>query len=224
MKVQQILPIVIIASLYSFGCSAPKTDGAAKPDGGQAAQTTPSSSSGTSTTPAVNSETTGAASTMAGIHVTDVLNVEGSVSGGGKAAPNFTWKGADGKDHSLKDYSGKVVMLNFWGTWCPPCRAELPDIVKLRKDLEKDGFEVIGLGLGEQPRGGKSPAERVAEFAKTNGLNYPLLLANEQLAEAYGGIDAVPTTFIVNGKGEIVEKLRGMQSYDQFSAAVKKAM
>jgi len=216
MKVQRIIPIVLLASLYSFGCNTPKTDGTAKHDEGTSA-TTPA-------TPASNAETTAAATPADGIHVTDIVNVEGSVSSGTKVAPNFSWKGADGKDRSLKDYSGKVVMLNFWGTWCPPCRAELPDIVKLRKELQKNGFEVIGLGLGEQARGGKTPAQRVAEFAKTNGLDYPLLLADERMAEAYGGIEAVPTTFIVNGKGEIVEKMIGMQSYEAFSEAVKKAM
>ena len=142
----------------------------------------------------------------------------------GQVAPNFTWKGSDGKDRSLKDYRGKVVMLNFWGTWCPPCRAELPDIVRLRKELQPKGFEVIGLGVNERPRGGATVEAHVADFASKNGLAYPLLIANGDLIEAYGGLEGVPTTFIVNGKGEIVDVMVGMRDEATFRQAVEKAM
>jgi peroxiredoxin len=217
MKAYAIIIPLLAASLLG-ACNTPKSDGAAKHEG----------TSGTATTVAQKASTPGGAATAAtpagGVHVTDVIDVDPNTTPNLKSAPNFTWKGADGKVRSLKDYNGKVVMINFWGTWCPPCRAELPDIVKLRNELQPKGFEVIGLGVGEQARMGKSPSEYVAEFAKKNGLEYPLLLADERVANAYGGIEAVPTTFIVNGQGEIVDKLVGMQSAEKFRTAIMKAM
>jgi cytochrome c biogenesis protein CcmG/thiol:disulfide interchange protein DsbE len=216
MKAHSILSIPLLATLLFTACNTPKSDGTAKHDGATtipAAQKMPADQA--------SSETQ---ATAGAIHVTDILDVETNSTPNMKAAPNFTWKTSDGQVRSLKDYSGKVVLINFWGTWCPPCRAELPDIVKLRNELQSKGFEVIGLGVGEQSRMGKTPAEWVADFAQKNSLNYPLLLADERVAQAYGGIEAVPTTFIVNGKGDIVDKLVGMQTEAKFRAAIMKAM
>jgi cytochrome c biogenesis protein CcmG/thiol:disulfide interchange protein DsbE len=205
-------------------CNTPKSDGTARHDANvpvPAAQTA-EQPSGSEATPAQAAADTPAAA--GGVYVADVVDVEPNASPNVKSAPNFTWKSSDGQVRSLKDYKGNVVLVNFWGTWCPPCRAELPDIVKLRNELHPKGFEVIGLGVGEQARNGKTPAEWVADFAQEHGLNYPLLLADERVADAYGGIEAVPTTFILNGKGEIVDKLVGMQTEEKFREAIKKAM
>ena len=215
---RSLLPALLAAALLSSSCNTPKTDTTARRDGGADAAQTPA-------TPAVN--TTPAPSPAAGIDVVQIMNVEGKLdpaASGAQMAPNFTWKDGAGKDRSLKDYRGKVVMLNFWGTWCPPCRAELPDIVKLRNELQSKGFEVIGLGVNERPRNGMTVEAQVADFAKKNNLAYPLLIANGELIEAYGGLEGVPTTFIVNGKGEVIEKLIGMRDETTFRNAIKKAM
>lgn len=215
-----LLPALVAAAFLSSSCNTPKADGTARRDGEGAGQTETAATKVVNTAPATSS---------AGVEVVKVAKVEGQLSTSsalvGQVAPNFTWKSADGKERSLKDYRGKVVMLNFWGTWCPPCRAELPDIVRLRKELQPKGFEVIGLGVNEEARaGGSSPEEHVANFAKKNGLLYPLLLVDGSLIEAYGGLEGVPTTFIVNGKGEIVEMMVGMRDEATFRRSIEKAM
>lgn len=139
-------------------------------------------------------------------------------------APNFVWKDADGTERSLKDYQGKVVLLNFWATWCPPCRRELPDMVKLREEMASEGFEIIGVSVSEEPPPGKTIAEHVAAFARTQNMKYPLLISDDDLPNLYGGINGIPTTFIINGKGEIVKTLVGGQSGETFRREVKAAM
>ena len=221
MKITRLmLPALLAAALLSSSCNTPKTDTARRDGESDAAQNTPATAV---------SNPAPAPSPAAGIEVMKVANVDGKVTPGsdgavgGQMAPNFTWMDGSGKERSLKDYRGKVVMLNFWGTWCPPCRAELPDIVKLRNELQSKGFEVIGLGVNERPRGGMTVEAHVADFAQKNNLSYPLLIANGELIEAYGGLEGVPTTFILNAKGEIIDKLIGMRDEATFRRSIEKA-
>lgn len=217
---RSVLPALLAAALLSSSCNTPKADGTARRDAEGTGQPEAPATKVVNNAPAPNST---------GVEVVKVAKVEGQLTPGaslvGQMAPNFTWTSADGKERSLKDYRGKVVLLNFWGTWCPPCRAELPDIVRLRKELQPKGFEVIGLGVNEEARsGGSSPEENVAKFAQKNGLLYPLLLVDGNLIEAYGGLEGVPTTFIVNKKGEIVEMMVGMRDEATFRRSIEKAM
>lgn len=145
-------------------------------------------------------------------------------SGASHAAPSFSWKTGAGENASLADYKGKVVMVNFWGTWCPPCRRELPDIVRLREKLGQEDFEVIGIAVNERPPAGVSVEQHLANFAAGNGLKYPLLVDNGDLARQYGGIRAVPTTFIINREGNVVSMLVGGKSESQFKAAIDLAL
>ncbi|HVZ41749.1 MAG TPA: TlpA disulfide reductase family protein [Candidatus Kapabacteria bacterium] len=224
--------IVAVAALTS--CGKPKTDpgaSASRAAGGDSAsaqaasQSSPSqpaaSPSGQSAAPAPAGAQ---ASPAAVVHVAEASSVQGTLSGKSGPAPDFSWKDAAGTEHSLHDYRGKVVMINFWGTWCGPCRGELPDIVKIRQEMQDKGFEVIGLNVNEQPRADMTAPQYVAAFAQQNGLYYPLVLASDELVEAYGGIEAVPTMFIVNGKGNVVKKLVGRQSDQAFRDAINAAM
>lgn len=145
-------------------------------------------------------------------------------SGGTHAAPTFGWTNGAGENASLEDYRGKVVMVNFWGTWCPPCRRELPDIVRLRNDLGPQGFEVIGIAIGERVPMGVSVESHLASFADANNLEYPLVVGNQDMVTKYGGISAVPTTFIVNREGKVVNMLVGGKSEAQFRQAVEAAL
>lgn len=149
-----------------------------------------------------------------------LASVDNGTAAPGQPAPNFSWKGSDGRTRSLADYKGRVVLINFWGTWCPPCRRELPDIVSLREEYKSKGFEVIGICLERSD----DPVSVVTEFASANGLMYPLLIGNEYIASAYGGIQAVPTTFVVDKSGIVRESLVGMQSASAFKGAVDRAM
>lgn len=154
---------------------------------------------------------------------------QGSVvdySTGAHAAPVFSWKNKAGQSRSLEDYRGKVVMVNFWGTWCPPCRRELPDIVRLRDKMADKGLEVIGVAIGEENRlpAGVTVEQHLAEFAGNNDLRYPLVVGNGDIINHYGGISAVPTTFIVNREGKIVNMLVGGMSEERFQQVVEAAM
>ena len=138
-------------------------------------------------------------------------------------APGFSWKNGAGEEGSLADYRGSVVMLNFWGTWCPPCRRELPDIVKLRDEYSSKGFEVLGIAL-ERPIAGKSVEEHLAAFAEANDLRYPMLIGSGELVQQYGSSPYVPTTFIVDREGQVVNMLVGGMSEAQFREAIEKAL
>ncbi|MBS1913639.1 MAG: redoxin domain-containing protein [Bacteroidetes bacterium] len=192
--------------------SSPSQPAASQPAASQPGHSTAAAPAGTQASPA------------AVVQVSEASSVQGTLSDRNGPAPDFSWKDAAGTEHSLHDYRGKVVMINFWGTWCGPCRGELPDIVKIRQEMQDKGFEVIGLNVNEQPRADMTAPQYVAAFAQQNGLYYPLVLASDELVEAYGGIEAVPTTFIVNGKGNVVKKLVGRQNDQAFRDAINAAM
>lgn len=161
----------------------------------------------------------GKVTTISGTRLPQGMSVD--YSAGAHEAPAFSWKNGLGESASLADYRGKVVMLNFWGTWCPPCRRELPDIVRLRDNLAPKGFEVIGVSIGERIPAGTTVEQHLAQFAGTNDLRYPLLVGNEEMVGYYGGISAVPTTFIINKEGKIVNMLVGGMTEDKFRQAVE---
>ncbi len=115
---------------------------------------------------------------------------------------------------------GKVTFINFWGTWCPPCRAEIPDIIKLQNKY-KDNLVVVGLTL-ERDKDPNNALKKVADYSSKNGINYMNIITIPDIVEAYGGINAVPTTFVINKEGVIVETIVGGETFDKFEAIVKK--
>ncbi|GAB5466403.1 MAG: hypothetical protein Kapaf2KO_18390 [Candidatus Kapaibacteriales bacterium] len=138
------------------------------------------------------------------------------------SAPDFTWKDEKGKSVSFSEYSkNKVVFLNFWGTWCPPCRKEIPDIVRISKELKDKDFVIMGVALER----GNSPEDKLKKYMNSQGITYHNFLQNErELSQAYGGITSVPTTFIINKEGQIVEKIVGMRSYEAFMTSINKVL
>lgn len=116
----------------------------------------------------------------------------------------------------LESYRGKVVLLNFWATWCPPCQAEIPDLIRLHNDFG-DRLVIIGVTLDRGP----NAKDIVRDFAKKFGIKYPLIMGNEHIAMRYGGVSAIPTSFVIDKQGRIVEKIIGMRSYTGFLDAVK---
>ncbi len=132
-----------------------------------------------------------------------------------KAAPGFTLKDLEGKPIKLSDFSGKVVLLNFWATWCPPCREEIPALVALQKQYAAQGLVVLGISMDE---GG--PA-RVASFIKKTAINYPVVLGDEKTSTAYGGIQVLPTTFVIDRKGQIVDGFVGGSDRAGFEDKIK---
>jgi peroxiredoxin len=114
-----------------------------------------------------------------------------------KPAPDFTLKDADGKTVHLSDYKGKVVLLDFWATWCGPCRIEIPWFMELQRKNKDKGFEVLGVAMDDEGW------EVVKPFIADLGVNYRVVIGNDATAQAYGGIDALPTTFLIDKAGKI---------------------
>ncbi len=120
-----------------------------------------------------------------------------------EAAPEFKLEGLDGKPVTLEAARGKVVLLNFWATWCGPCRAETPDLIALQSRY-KDVLQIIGLAVDvDDP-------EDVKAFAEKSGINYPVAIASDEVRARYGGITALPTSFLLDTDGRVVQKHVGM--------------
>jgi len=130
-----------------------------------------------------------------------------------KKIPVLTLKDLSGKPTALKNYRGKVVLINIWATWCGPCRHEIPDLVKLRQKYHNQNFEVLGVVLSS----GKSDVQKmVKEF----NIDYPVLWGTYQLMEQFGMINAIPRSFVLNKKGEIVEDITGSTDYAHFEKMI----
>ena len=133
----------------------------------------------------------------------------------GKMAPNFTLTSTDGKTIKLSDYRGKVVVLDFWATWCPPCKAEIPDFIKLYSQYKGDGFQMLGISVDQ---GGLSV---VKPFMKAYGINYPIMLADDQVVSDFGGISAIPTTFVIDKHGRVRASFVGYRPASEFENLIK---
>ena len=121
-------------------------------------------------------------------------------------APDFTLLTLDGKEVKLTDYSGKIVIIDFWATWCGPCRKGIPDLVSIQKEY-KDELVVIGISL-DQP----STQSSLQPFIDHFGINYLIVLGTQEVSVAYGNIQAIPTSFIIDGERNIVQKHIGLVS------------
>ncbi|HXX64736.1 MAG TPA: TlpA disulfide reductase family protein [Bacteroidota bacterium] len=133
-------------------------------------------------------------------------------------APNFTLPTATGGTIELAKLHGKVVVVNFWATWCGPCRSEIPGMQEVYEKYKSKGLEIIGVSLDQKGWDVINP------FVKRMNISYPVVLGNNQVAESYGHIDAIPATFIVGKKGEVLQHHVGYMSKEEFEQAVKAAL
>ncbi len=124
-------------------------------------------------------------------------------------APDFNLKDLRGKPVKLSQYKGKVVMLNFWATWCPPCVHEMPSLEALYGKHKKQGFVILGISLDDEPE--KAVPGFLADFKKDRGvkITYPILVGDERVGDSYGGIRGIPTTFLIDRRGVIAKKFIG---------------
>ncbi len=145
-----------------------------------------------------------------------VMLLIGATAFAQKKAPDFTSKTQDGKDFQLSKMKGKVVLVNFWATWCGPCRAEIPGFLEVYERYKEKGLEIVGISLDE------NGWEVVTPFIKRFKITYPIVLdARGAVARTYGRIDAIPTSFLVDKKGNIVDHHIGYLSKEDFEKKIK---
>lgn len=136
----------------------------------------------------------------------------------GKAAPDFTASSLDGRTIHLSDLRGKAVLLNFWATWCEPCKIEMPWFVELQKEYGPDGLQVLGVAMDDASQ------EDIAKFAKNMGVNYPIVVGKEGIGSAYGGVPFLPETFYIGRDGKVIASAFGLKGRGEIEANVKKAL
>jgi thiol-disulfide isomerase/thioredoxin len=124
-------------------------------------------------------------------------------------APPLQARDLSGTVVSMADWNGKVVLVNFWATWCPPCREEIPELISIQMQF-KDRLQIIGVSEDDDP------PEKVLKFAQQMGINYPIVMSTPELIAAYGGVPALPTSFVIDTQGRVVQKHAGLYSMDSY--------
>ncbi len=139
----------------------------------------------------------------------------GSVDAKSNKAPDFVLTGTNGNKIKLSDYRGKVVILDFWATWCPPCRKGIPDLIDLQKNYKKD-LVIIGISVDTDTKNDVIP------FMKEYGINYHIAYADNEVVQNYGNIQAIPTSFIIDREGNIVTSFVGLQRKEAYADLINK--
>jgi peroxiredoxin len=134
------------------------------------------------------------------------------------AAPDFALKDGDGKTVHLSDYKGKVVLLDFWATWCGPCKIEIPWFMDIERKNKDKGFEVLGVSMDD------NGWEDVKPFLADLKVNYRVVIGNDETARVYGGVDALPTTFLIDQQGKIAAIHVGLTSRKEIEDGVEELL
>jgi len=142
----------------------------------------------------------------------------------GKPAPEVTFKDLDGKDVTLAQYKGTVVLVDFWATWCDPCYVEIPWLIEMQQKYAAKGFTVLGVSMDEDGKSAVVPFLAKERF-NVNGqklpMNYPIVLGSDEIADKFGGLLGYPTGFLISRDGKVVKKFQGLTSYDDIAKAIE---
>jgi thiol-disulfide isomerase/thioredoxin len=133
-------------------------------------------------------------------------------------APDFTLQSLEGKTVHLSDFRGKPVVLNFWATWCGPCKIEMPWFVDLQKEYGPAGLQFLGVAMDD------ASTKDIAEFAESMKVNYPILIGKDTVGDAYGGVQFLPETFFIDRDGKVVDKVFGLKGRGEIEDAIKKIL
>jgi len=143
---------------------------------------------------------------------------------GGTPAPEATFKDLDGKDVPLSQFKGKVVLVNFWATWCEPCQVEIPWLIEMQQKYSSKGFTILGVDVDDEGNNVVS-AYTAKERFNVNGqklaMNYPILRGNDAVADKFGGLLGYPTSFLISRDGKVVKKFQGLISYAEIANAIE---
>jgi thiol-disulfide isomerase/thioredoxin len=142
----------------------------------------------------------------------------------GKPAPALSLKDLNDKDVALSGLKGKVVLINFWATWCGPCRIEIPWLIEMQNKYGDKGFVVLGIAMDEEGKSVVAPFVEKERF-EVNGqkvsMSYPILIGNDAVENQFGGLVGYPTSFLISRDGKIVKKVQGLVSYEEISKAIE---
>jgi peroxiredoxin len=130
-------------------------------------------------------------------------------------APSFELKDVNGRTVRLSDYQGKVVLINFWATWCPPCRVEIPDLVRLQREHGKEGLQIIGITYPPEKKA------RVRRFARNLKVNYPIILGTREIKDGFSSEDTLPLTIVINRDGKVSYIISGILLREEFDEKIK---
>ncbi len=140
------------------------------------------------------------------------------------ASPDFTLKDLEDHDVSLSQFKGKVVLVNFWATWCGPCKIEIPWLVELQNKYAARGFTVLGVAMDEEGKSAVAPfvqKERFKVGGTSQSINYPIALGNDATADKFGGLIGFPTSVLISKDGRVVKRVDGLVSYDEIDKAIQ---
>ena len=133
-------------------------------------------------------------------------------------APDFTLKDVENRDVKLSDYEGKVVLLNFWATWCGPCKIEMPWFVEFQQKYKDRGFSVIAVSMDEEGW------DVVRPFIEDLKPNFPVVIGNDEMGDDFGGVVALPTTFIIDKEGKIASSHQGLVSKGDYEEDIEELL
>lgn len=196
------------ASTPTSASSATKTPEPAQPQ----IQITPTPEQGDSPLTITVNDSNQSATNPSPLKIT--MNPPAAVPATGTVAPDFTLQDLNGRTVQLSRLRGKVVVVNFWATWCGPCKAEIPGFINVYNKYKRKGLEIIGISLDT------AGADVVAEFVKKYSINYPVALDKSATQQKYGGVTGIPTTFIIDRQGRIAKRHVGYMDQTAFEKMV----
>ena len=142
----------------------------------------------------------------------------------GKPEPELKLKDLSGKDVALADFKGKVVFVNFWATWCDPCRVEIPWLIAMQNKYGDKGFTVVGIAMDEEGKTAVAPfieKERFDVGGQQLPMNYPILLGTDEASDKFGGILGYPSSFLISRDGKIITKFEGLKSEEELAQTIE---
>jgi thiol-disulfide isomerase/thioredoxin len=141
-----------------------------------------------------------------------------------KPEPDLTLKDLDGKDVSLESLKGKVVLVNFWATWCEPCKIEIPELIELQQEYGPKGFTVLGIAMDDEGRSAVAPFVQKEKFDTDAGkstMNYPIVIGNDAAGDKFGGLLGYPTSILLSRDGKQVKHITGIITRDDIVKSIQ---